>query len=543
VRLPTSFPTKIRRLVSITGRQLKYSFDALRTAAGTSSIGHRVERCRYCPQIPKSMEIVEATDEPKYPAVPVGTAVIFLPKSIGGYSFRWWSDGSTELPRAVEVKGNMRLEALYSHSVGWIATGSGVPLFDSGHPLASVTMHRACVHEWGVGVKCDVLSFKWSAHTTSIEGFSACSSDVDGDGEVEVVFVGYLITSEWPPTYEYYMYCAKGSDGTIKWTVELSGFVKYVALYDVDGDGLVEILATCEDGHLYCFRGDGSLKWAAFTGEDQSWCMPAIADVDGDGEVEVVFGDASPAVHCAKGSDGTIKWTYQCPPGSISPTCISIGDVDGDGRLEVVASLLAGYVVCLGGDGRERWRFALRGWAGSEGCSLYDVDGDGMLEVVCNEDWPPAFLCIDHDGSLKWRYVPEHEECEVYVPAVCVYDVDGDGVPEAIAGSTDSHMYCLDAYRGALKWRFETWAVLETSGCVADIDGDGEYEVFVGARDGFVYVLSRYGSLEARAELPSNICFFLDVACIDDVDGDGKIEICFPCYGDLLCLEPTSLSP
>lgn len=44
--------------------------------------------------------------------------------------------------------------------------------------------------------------------------------------------------------------------GFIKWQVELPGILGSPVLADVDGDGQCEILVTCQDGFLYCIKGD-----------------------------------------------------------------------------------------------------------------------------------------------------------------------------------------------------------------------------------------------------------------------------------------------
>jgi outer membrane protein assembly factor BamB len=44
-------------------------------------------------------------------------------------------------------------------------------------------------------------------------------------------------------------------------TFDTGDEVKHVATADLDGDGIDEILATSDNGYLYCFGANGKLRW------------------------------------------------------------------------------------------------------------------------------------------------------------------------------------------------------------------------------------------------------------------------------------------
>jgi hypothetical protein len=49
--------------------------------------------------------------------------------------------------------------------------------------------------------------------------------------------------------------------GKARMTFDTGDEVKHVTTADLDGDGIDEILATSDNGYLYCFGADGKLRW------------------------------------------------------------------------------------------------------------------------------------------------------------------------------------------------------------------------------------------------------------------------------------------
>ena len=110
-------------------------------------------------------------------------------------------------------------------------------------------------------------------------------------------------------------------DGTIPF-----GALAVIAAGDVDGDGLVDIVAGNDGGQLLFIRNVGSPTSPDFA-------LPEHLPVDG-GPVRIRAGYAG-----SLQGPGEAAWGYSCP---------TLADWNGDGRLDVVmSSILADYVVLL----------------------------------------------------------------------------------------------------------------------------------------------------------------------------------------------------
>jgi len=209
-------------------------------------------------------------------------------------------------------------------------------------------------------------------------------ADLDGDGIGEVIVAG-----------GDYLFCVDGKDGSTIWTYSTGYTWASAAIFDVDGDGLLEALGS-SDIKIYCFKPDGTLKWVASaitTFETFYGPVCGVWDIDLDGIPEVMQGTAVRGLFCFSGADGSLKWTYD------------IGDV------------------------------------ATAGCSA-DIDDDGLFEVIFGTYYEYKVIVLEHDGTLKDDY-----DTGNYVVAwgcVSIDDVDGDDLLEICAGSTDYYLYCLE---------------------------------------------------------------------------------------------------
>jgi hypothetical protein len=310
-------------------------------------------------------------------------------------------------------------------------------------------------------------------------------------------------------------------------------------LYDLDGDGLLEVLDANSAGELCVRRHDGS-SLPAFNG-GACWQLPptahyhpqsaahasgkvppptggfrtpAVADVDGDFLPEIVLlaGDGRGYVLSAAGA---VKHEFGVDPLLSVPALRSrsnhvkrgflaapvIADLDGDGAREIIAAALDGHVyVWAGASGARRDGFPVR-LADPAVAEFYggeligtpavgDLDGDGQLEIVA--------------GSS-----------ELYDAGGLAPEPSLDGVVNAVQGLVtnllanalggSSRVYALRSDGSFVDgWPVTLSGVLPDilpfigpnhTAAIADLDGDGDDEVVASITTGDVHVIDGDGTV------------------------------------------------
>jgi len=144
-------------------------------------------------------------------------------------------------------------------------------------------------------------------------GFSVSSSpaiaDLDGDGEIELIFGASVVgcdscnTTICNLTSCNLTYCnmtdchtlygvlfVLNSTGQVEWIYETTGSIdSSPAIADLDGEGDMEIIVGSNDGKLYIFNSTGQVEWNYQTG-GAVYSSPAIADINNDGNLEIIVG-------------------------------------------------------------------------------------------------------------------------------------------------------------------------------------------------------------------------------------------------------------
>lgn len=262
-------------------------------------------------------------------------------------------------------------------------------------------------------------------------------ADLDGDGVLDIVAAtirGTLLVFSGVdgsvlPGFPVTVDPANSEHTSPQIKVE-RGFLGSPAIEDLDGDGAWEIIASAMDGYVYVWRADGT--------EQPGWPVPVVS----------IWG-ASPANRVVS-----------------SP---AVGDVDGDGVLDVVVgsneALTSQYALLyaikgtgIGADGAAYLdNFPIAVFAGytevlpvvGEGMptspSLADVDGDGTLEIGANAIADPGVLWswtgepFVSLAATRESFGGGHNSKEDALLQMMNNgawgDLDGDGVPEFINGA------------------------------------------------------------------------------------------------------------
>lgn len=306
---------------------------------------------------------------------------------------------------------------------------------------------------------------------------SPAIGDVDADGEVEILFGGFY-------TGDLY---AWNLDGTslAGWPQEIgAGMRGAAALADLDGDGVLDIVATAAYW-IRAFAGDGSpLPGWPIAIERNSQATPAVGDIDGDGDPEVIVFSGSWIYALHHDGSAVSGWPVSQLGHHVHPM---LADLDGDGDEEVIVGT-GDYVISYQGDGSVHWSTTV------PGLSLYytalalgDVDGDGVAEI-CGGGQNGLVAIIDDTGAVLPGFpVSIGDKSWGCIMA----DIDDDGLQEIVVTSQDSLVYSFDGDGSVPSggWPRAGGASLYASAAIGDVDADGSLDMMFGNEDGDVFVM------------------------------------------------------
>ncbi|MCH2612545.1 MAG: FG-GAP-like repeat-containing protein [Pirellulales bacterium] len=320
---------------------------------------------------------------------------------------------------------------------------------------------------------------------------SFCNSmvcvDFNNDGQRELLFASRK-------THELQM--LRATDGAVIWSRKLAGDSQTLSAYDLDGDGMFEILySVSEPGRLYVIDHTGKVIRQWDSGDSKLGNSAVIVDVDRDGHLDGLFGSRSKYLLRLNMSDLTqtkrrTDWV-QCG-------CYTTAmDVDNDGRWD----FFAGSGDDFSGKGvlhrydpvtlETIWSHKTNDNASSADPVLADIDGDGQVEILksvdnyANDDAHDAVFAFETDGTLLWKVSGLAGE-----DSPDIADLDGDGEVEIVGMTFGGEVYCLDS-KGRLKWRKDLRPELDDKAhayltpILCDLNGDQRLEIIAMTNGGY----------------------------------------------------------
>jgi cysteine-rich repeat protein len=383
---------------------------------------------------------------------------------------------------------------VFSRSWPSVAMGD----LDDDGDLEIVTAHA----DGSVRVRDASLSELWSVTPEGSEVRSLTLADLDGDGSLEVV-VGVAVGSQtavW--VYEH--------DGTLRpgWP-QLSGGSGYgwgiyddaIAVGDIDGDTLPEIVVPNDTRYVGAFEADGTeIPANAIYGGKVWGAVPALESL-----TEEIQGYGS----------GNVA--------NFGQGAASITDLDGTGGDEVV---VLGRMDEIGAP------------LITVGTSLFVWNGDRSRYANGSYDWTAPPVAGGVPLSEDYQVI----EQMVWHPVTA--DLDGDGEKEVLYAASDGkvHAFWLDRTEHGM-WPYDLfdsgdgYIRYASEPVVVDLDDDGQAEVIfsswveMDSGDwGRLYMLDSAGNLLHQVDLPAPPGSAtwnggLAAPTLAELDGDADLEL------------------
>jgi len=357
-------------------------------------------------------------------------------------------------------------------------------------------------------------SLEWESQHVDGPFHAMDVGDVDGDGQLEIVFAslrsnsGYgdgmvavwdaqTHTPEWDQTNLF---------GGTAWTG-----IHDVQIGDVNNDGTQEIVVATDrlyDGAIYILDGTTKeIRHSYFYDEGAPIRSLAIADVDNDGTNEIIAGGSrettgAPGVYAyvLDGATGAVEWNSISLGDYWSAISeIEVGNLDSDAAQEIVA--VNNHLFVFDGVTHQQWQSS---FSGVSSLHLYNPDRDETQEILVGLN-NGQVLVID---GQTYQTVDDFQLSSTAITGLQTYDIDKDGDTELIySNGTSVGIYSFE--HSATIWQSDplgTSVGNTNSLLVADTDGDGRVEIIVGTNYTLIEfdVLIRPRLVQPFADLATN---------------------------------------
>lgn len=391
-------------------------------------------------------------------------------------------------------------------------------------------------------------------------------ADFNGDGRPDV-----MIPSSIPDEWSSLVYLANTGNGAFvaphdyfdpNGAAGTSADSYGMATADLNGDGLADFVV----GNLSDDASVGvtvflsntttkALHFSANYGSGGYLKFVALADIDGDGKVDLVASNGDPTQGTLLVFRGNGDGTFQTSPTTISVASgaglgqLVVGDFDGNGKPDIAVLDTIGNVwVLLNNSTSGSPSFAAPvnyalTWTGWE-IAAADLANNGNLDLVITQAQSTAVSILLGDGSGVFLPQPDFDLGSAYpgglalaqlnpngnVDLIVTIDDSNDGMGIAVAAGNGDGTFNAPILYPATSDTTGTITPFPAEVRVADLDRDGNLDlIFTNAGNGTVGVLYGTGLWDgtnspfyAPIEFPAND--YPPALLLADVNGDGALD-------------------
>lgn len=316
-----------------------------------------------------------------------------------------------------------------------------------------------------------------------------------------------------------------------------------VAIGDVAGDSLLEVVAAGNDGRVRVYSAAGTQLAVMATG-DRVVAAPLLVDLNGDDRAEVVVGSTDMKLYAWTGTGGLLPGfpvylgtEIRAAAAATSTSRSKIVVVTGDSRLFLVhpdGSVATGFPITLGNSPFYAQAQPV--------VADFDRDGEKEIAVVAGGEHDFRFHLIGMDGTIRYQSLEAIQQPfggrlaaadinrDGYLDVLCAskfrtYAFNYNGTPVANYPLARESSYVVTELAGSWIITYDAPFLYRSSPVVADIDADGVNDLMVGS--------PVYGLLGFDGRAGTDRIFFplmatasvSAVPLVVDVDRDGYLEL------------------
>ncbi len=289
-------------------------------------------------------------------------------------------------------------------------------------------------------------SAAWYSTNQEYSGHCAVG-DINDDGFPDLMVSDYIGSGFGDPNRsDFYLNEGGLPNATPVWSTPDLLFSFSCAFGDVDGDGDLDVVFATGEGYqndyqqdLIYLNDDGSFSNTIYWSSNAAGASMDVVwgDVDNDGDLDLAFTYDATATSIYYNDNGVIETTPSWQAGTAeSGNTLIFGDVDGDGWLDLIVA----YNNQLGGSGRVRVYFndgtggfdTNYGWESSTGgygsaLAMGDYDNDGDYDLATGR-WFSELTIYENLGTTFTTTPVWTAGLECVAEELAWVDIDGAGV-------------------------------------------------------------------------------------------------------------------